>query len=205
MPEIESNSMSIVGIESSLEYARQKHATIVSQLFVAVYEIEQFEVALRNAKRAPGDLRPLESAGDPNCVSHEWHGDPENEQMFCSKCGARFDSPVPALGYESLPQELVEELLRGPIDIDPEDLRNATEKAAEVLRSEFLSQDEVYSLLRGVCGDDARQNLNELGFPGSVRVAESSQDSNDTGFPFSFDEPRGEKRVVQGRAEEEHF
>lgn len=133
MSKIERSDMSIVGIESSLEYARQKHAVIVAQLFNAVHEIEQFEIALRNAKRATGDLRPLEHTGNMNCIPHEWHGDLENNQMFCGKCLARFDVVAP----------------------------------------EFLSPEVVGSLLRGVCGDDAQENLNELGFPGSTKNVNS--------------------------------
>lgn len=195
MSKIERSDMSIVGIESSLEYARQKHAVIVAQLFNAVHEIEQFEIALRNAKRATGDLRPLEHTGNMNCIPHEWHGDLENEQMFCGKegCGARFDFVAPELGYEYLPKELVAELLAGPIDVSPEELQNATEKAAEVLRSGYLSLKVVDSLLRGVCGDDAQENINKLGFPGSTKNV--NHEVTDTHPTFDPDVHRGPEIV----------
>lgn len=94
------HTLSIAGIESNLGHARQRHMALMVQLFASASEIAQLESDLRNAKREPGDVRPLEHAGDPNC-NHEWNGDPENNQIFCSECPARFD-----LTFDGTPEEL---------------------------------------------------------------------------------------------------
>ena len=102
----------IAGLESNLAHARQKHATIVTQLFNAVYEIEQLEVAIRNARREPGDTRPPENAGDLNCV-HELDGDAVNVQYFCTKCPKRFNLDYRMSSGELLSQEEASSLMRG--------------------------------------------------------------------------------------------
>lgn len=74
--------------------------------------------------------------------------------MFCEKnnCGARFNISS-SENHKDFPPAW--------------ELQNATEKAAEMLRSEFLSQEDVDSILRGVRGDGAQENINKLGFLGS--------------------------------------
>ena len=134
--------MSIVGIESNLQHALCRHAVIMTELFAVIHEIECFEVALENAKREPGDTRPPENAGDPNCV-HELDGDVVNAQYFCTKCPKRFNLDY---GMSS---------------------------------AQLLSQEEASSLMRGVCIDASRENINALNFLGS-----DTHPTFDPDFPF---------------------
>lgn len=73
-----------------LDAAKRRKQDAIEQMLAATHEVAQCEISLRNAKRNPGDLRPLENVGDFNCVPHKWRSDLKNGQVFC-KCGARFD------------------------------------------------------------------------------------------------------------------